>query len=78
MGTVTTDNPVQQVQQMQHVQHPAAQIPYKHRLSAAARVATTDRFWPYAGNTTYSPLEQSKNPGQNKDMARTRPIRLWP
>ena len=48
MGTVTTDNPVQQVQQMQHVQHPAAQIPYKHRLSAAARVATTGRFWPHA------------------------------
>ena len=24
MGTVATDNPVQQVQQMQHVQHPAA------------------------------------------------------
>ena len=44
MGTVTTDNPVQQVQQMQHVQHPAAQIPYKHRLSAATRVSTTGRF----------------------------------
>ena len=29
MGTVATDNPVQQVQQMQHVQHPAAQIPDK-------------------------------------------------
>lgn len=48
MGTVATDNPVQQVQQMQHVQHPAAQIPDKHRLSAAARVATTGRFWPHA------------------------------
>ena len=48
MGTGATDNPVQQVQQMQHVQHPAAQIPYKHCLSAAARVATTGRFWPYA------------------------------
>ena len=48
MGTGATDNPVQQVQQMQHVQHPPAQIPDKHRLSAAARVATTDRFWPHA------------------------------
>lgn len=45
MGTGATDNPVQQVQQMQHVQHPAAQIPYKHCLSAAARVATTGRLW---------------------------------
>ena len=44
MGTVATDNPVQQIQQMQHVQHPPAQIPDKHRLSAAARVATTGRF----------------------------------
>lgn len=44
MGTGATDNPVQQVRQMQHVQHPAAQIPYKHCLSAAARVATTGRF----------------------------------
>lgn len=44
MATATTGNPVQQTQ---HVQHPAAQIPDKHRLSAAARVATTDRFWPH-------------------------------
>ena len=48
MGTVATDNPVQQIQQMQRVQHPAAQIPDKHRLSAATRVATTGRFWPHA------------------------------
>lgn len=48
MATATTGNPVQQIQQTQHVQHPAAQIPDKHRLSAAARVATTDRLWPYA------------------------------
>lgn len=70
MGTVTTDNPVQQVQQMQHVQRPAAQIPYKHRLSAAARVSTTGRFWPHARGIRSIPRY-----GGPKTLAKTK---TWP
>ena len=70
MGTVATDNPVQQVQQMQRVQHPAAQIPDKHCLSAAARVATTGRFWPYARGILRIPRYSSP-----KTLAKTK---TWP